>query len=749
MTDFDDRLDRAAQRMTIGAALELRDPRSATQPLRWVTPGHPQTDFWNAETAVAEAYLANVVAFRCVQIVANTIAALPFRAGPDPDDRTNWRRDAPLARLLGPAPGGPAPKLAARKLWAWTIAQRLVTGRHAWEIEYQGSRVAALWPLVSGNLKAIPTTSGSEWFKAFTYGRPDQPVRLTPDQVFYGWDPHPSDFRQPLSALEAARYDLSVARMADKHSVSFLRNGAVPAAVVITQEFPTERERRRFRSQWSATHGGPDNAGRTAFAEYAPGGNSQSFDIKTLGLSAKDARLVEQHRAALEMVAIDLGVPWSKLDASGRTFDNAEAEERTFWENTILPLVATLEDEVNMDLAPKIGTDAGWFDLSQVEELRPKPRFEVSLPELWDRGIVATNEIRGEVGLPPVDGGDERLDPTPVVREAPDPEQRAPEPPALPEPPQTVPVAPTVDHEQRRARLWRTTDRQARVLEARWEKAMARLFHRQEDATLRRLEGNRGRKVLKSDVRAPADEVFDPEYWRAQTSDEVEGLFEQVTSAALSDLAARFDVDFDLDDPMAREFILARSNELAGQVTDTTYRKIQEALVEGVAAGEGIPELAGRVREVFADAVGNRATVIARTEVISAYNASAMLGAQSLPSDVVAAAEWIATRDGRTRPAHASADGQIVPVGARFQVGGDDLAYPGDPSGRAGNTVQCRCTVAFLTRDEVEESFGGMAAISTWTADVTRSTAALRMVRAGDKIEPRVLRAVTEATHAA
>ena len=40
--------------------------------------------------------------------------------------------------------------------------------------------------------------------------------------------------------------------------------------------------------------------------------------MKVLGLSAKDARLVEQRKDLIHEVAIGLGTPFSKLDASGR-----------------------------------------------------------------------------------------------------------------------------------------------------------------------------------------------------------------------------------------------------------------------------------------------------------------------------------------------------------------------------------------------------------------------------------------------
>ena len=62
---------------------------------------------------------------------------------------------------------------------------------------------------------------------------------------------------------------------------------------------------------------------------------------------------------------------------------------------------------------------------------------------------------------------------------------------------------------------------------------------------------------------------------------------------------------------------------------------------------------------------------------------------------------WDASLDGRTRPAHASADGQKVAVDKPFLVGGERLMYPGDSSGSAGNIIHCRCSTLDLV-DGVE-----------------------------------------------
>jgi SPP1 gp7 family putative phage head morphogenesis protein len=173
---------------------------------------------------------------------------------------------------------------------------------------------------------------------------------------------------------------------------------------------------------------------------------------------------------------------------------------------------------------------------------------------------------------------------------------------------------------------------------------------------------------------------------------------------------------FDLQAPYATDFIQARANQLAGQVTDTTYAAIRQALADGALEGESIPELADRVQHVFDVATDSRATTIARTETISAYNGSASAVAASYGQDVVGGQEWISTVDGRTRPEHAGADGQVVPIGQAFDVGGESMAYPGDPNGSSANVVNCRCTVAFLTPDEMGER-GHRPSGRRWTID--------------------------------
>lgn len=783
---------------------EHRDPTAATRPVQWLGRDMPQVNEWDAEQAFRCGVMANVVAFRCVEVWADTISAFPFRAGLRPPDRPGAKADfnpqARLAQLLGPPPGGPNRNISGRGLIRWTVVQRFATGRHYWEIEYDnprkpgepGNPVLGFWPMPAAHVADVPTQgTNPEYFKAYVYPKSDpNPRTLSPKAVFHGWSPSGTDVRQPVAPLQAARYPLSIAVMGDRSSFAFLKNGSVPAAVVTTTEFADDDQRENFRRQWHSQYQGPDNAGATAFHEVSEGGPDagpvgETIDVKVLGLSAKDSQFVQQHLASLKEVAWGLGVPWSKIDSADRTFSNAEAEERAWILEKVVPFLAILEDEINLRLAPLVGPEVGWFDLSGLAVLRPTPRFTaMDVPALLAAAVISREEARGEFGLDPdalpempdspalpsgsedgrqVDqgagslsghggvGGDAgggsaprggSVDPGGRGRDGLGTDGLVYDGRAGPRsqahtPPDESRVLTQEEQETRRALIWKRHDATVRTLEATWERAWQRLFRRQANATLGKVNGRAAKAKLGAAIRDRELRVdpgtFDARYWAEESAEVARGLYEQVVSVGFARVSDRFGISFDVAQPYVQDFIGARANQLAGQVTTTTYEAIQSALAEGVGAGESIPDLAGRVSHVFDVASGSRATTIARTEVVSASNASASLAAAQLPSDVVGGQEWIATADGRTREDHLALDGEVIAIGEAFSNG---LAYPGDPSGDPADTVNCRCTVAFLTPDEMADVGRSRSRV----VPLGVATLAIRTLRPGDEFDEREFR---------
>lgn len=759
---------------------ERRDPRAATVARDYRGLDQPMIAEWDAEQAFRLGIMSNAVAYRCLQVWADTVGSFQFCVGDTPPARPGSRGSdhkptARMAQLLGRPTtrvngrrSGPTLEMTGRDLMMWTVWQRIATGRHAWELEWDGrpgeSRIVGLWPLPAAHLKPKPTSGrAARYFDGFVYDAENgYPIPLSNDQVFYGWWKGPNDVRQPVSPLQATRYAVTLAVMSDRYNHAFLKNGAVPATVVTTEAFSSDDERQAFQKGWAQRYQGPDRAGRTAFHEVGDGEGpvGDAIDIKTLGLAQKDAEFAKSHLQALKEVAYGLGVPWSKIDSADRTFSNAEAEERSWMLEKVVPFLETLADEINHQLAHRLGSEVGWFDLSGVEALRPKPRFTFAEGiQGVDAGLLLPAEVRDEFGLDPDVALPEVVAPEqPALPPAPAPVAELEEPPTMPdvEPTPTRTRVPEVraltaeQQEQRRATIWRRNDAALRGLEARFARAWSDYFKRQAKAVVGQLTGKRtaARLTAASTARELRADLgiggpLDPAEiarWRAAALDLADLMHTAATTAGVTRVNNAFGVSFDLEAPFVQDFIRARANQLAGQVTDSTYSAVQQALADGVANGASIDDLASAVQDVFTNASTNRAKTIARTEVISASNGSATLTASQLPPDVCAGMEWISTRDDRTRGNdekdefdHLSVDGQVVAMGAPFEVGGESLLYPGDPDGDGGNVINCRCTTALLTPKDFEAS-GGRSRPTV--VPLAAATLALRTLRAGDQFDP-------------
>lgn len=142
------------------------------------------------------------------------------------------------------------------------------------------------------------------------------------------------------------------------------------------------------------------------------------------------------------------------------------------------------------------------------------------------------------------------------------------------------------------------------------------------------------------------------------------------------------------------------------RIPEEVFDLVAHEVATGVNLGESIPQLRARIDTVLSTTGSerwpNRATVVARTEAIGALNAGRAEAFRAVVDETGEELErvWLATDDHRTRETHRAADGQRVPLGAPFQVGGFELAFPGDPSGPPQEVIQCRCTMLLVEPGE-------------------------------------------------
>jgi len=156
-------------------------------------------------------------------------------------------------------------------------------------------------------------------------------------------------------------------------------------------------------------------------------------------------------------------------------------------------------------------------------------------------------------------------------------------------------------------------------------------------------------------------------------------------------------------EPMIEWIRQNAATRVAG-INQTTREQIRDILAEATEEGDSVQEIARSLDDLYLDdIIPNRSMTIARTEVGNAANFASHEAATQL--GVPMKKTWNTLGDAFVRDTHADADGQTVKDEEPFEVGEDQLLWPGDISLGAGpeEVINCRCFLTWEPADEDED----------------------------------------------
>lgn len=144
----------------------------------------------------------------------------------------------------------------------------------------------------------------------------------------------------------------------------------------------------------------------------------------------------------------------------------------------------------------------------------------------------------------------------------------------------------------------------------------------------------------------------------------------------------------------ARRYAETWSARRADEIAATSSKRVSAAVQRGIANNDPPAAIAASIVQATGGSVAKfRAVMIAQTETHSAWNAGSLETAKE--SDLELNKVWDSTNDDRTREDHDAANGQAVGLDETFDVGGENLEFPGDPSGSGEQIINCRCTMVY------------------------------------------------------
>jgi HK97 family phage portal protein len=362
--------------------------RSRTAPLLALhTQGRPQWTPRNFASLAREGYAGNAIGYRCSRMIAEAAASVPWLLY----DGEREISEHPLLDLLT----RPNPSGSGRALFESLYGFLEVAGNAYLEAVALDGNIRELHVLRPDRIRAVPGPDG--WPESYDYAVNGSSLRLPGTAVLHLKLFHPLDDHYGLSPLEAAARAVDTHNAANAWNKAMLDNAARPSGALVfrgpdgTGNLSGEQYL-RLKKELEESYQGAHNAGRPMVLE---GG----LDWKEMGMSPQAMQFIETKNMAAREIALAFGVPPMLLGIPGdNTFANFAEANRTFWRQTVLPLVGRTAEALSHFLAPHFGGGRLRldFDSDRIEAL------SLEREALWKRignaDFLTTDEKRAAVG---------------------------------------------------------------------------------------------------------------------------------------------------------------------------------------------------------------------------------------------------------------------------------------------------------------------------------------------------------------
>ena len=301
---------------------------------------------WTPRDHVAltrEGYERNAIVHRCVRMVAESAASIPWRLY----EGRKEIEDHPLLDLIA----RPNPTQTRVDLIEAIVTNLLLFGNAYLEAADVDGRVREIYNLRADRMSVAPGPDG--WPRGYEY-------RLGAERVFYplrgeGLEPilhlklnHPLDDHYGVPPLAAAQMALDTHNAAGFWNKALLDNAARPSGALVYSGdgHLSDDQFERLKTELEESFSGARNAGRPLLLE---GG----LDWKALSLTPKDMDFMQAKSAAAREIALAFGVPPLILGLPGdNTHSNYSEANRAFWRQTVIPLVKRAQRAMESWLAP-------------------------------------------------------------------------------------------------------------------------------------------------------------------------------------------------------------------------------------------------------------------------------------------------------------------------------------------------------------------------------------------------------------
>ena len=273
-------------------------------------------------------------------------------------------------------------------------------------------KVAAMWPIPRDRAEVIfKVNSRGMVEKYLKVNLPNNKITYLPNRNFVHVMGLSWDGLEGYNVLEFAADAIGRGKSAERYGAKFFANGGDLQGFVTYEMGLDDQARDNIREDIRTQNEGLDNLHRWKFIP-------EFLKFTPTSATPQDSQMIEASRFSVEEVARIFRIPPPKLMQYKDGIGNESLGEidRLFWKDTLHPWVKQFVEELNIKLfqEPEDSNLSVFFDPKELLKGDNKQQSEVHRTYVMS-GIYLRNEARAELGLPPVDGGDELLVPGNMV----------------------------------------------------------------------------------------------------------------------------------------------------------------------------------------------------------------------------------------------------------------------------------------------------------------------------------------------
>jgi HK97 family phage portal protein len=345
---------------------------------------------WDVEQSVQMGLERVIWVQRCIDAIASNQAKLKFVIRQGDPETGKVVKDDDLNFTLNRRPNS----YETAKQFRYRLSAQLLISKRGAFIEKQRA-ASGRWRLhllPPQNVEPIPDP------KTFVAGyrlmtANEGEVVLPPENVIWIRNkPHPIDPYLQLTPLTSAGLAIETDFLARLFNLNFLRNDGRPGLLIGITGQMNQTDAREIKNRFSGT---PHQAGRTTVIE------ADGITVNDLAANPRDLQWLEAITGTKSDILLAFGTPESVLgNASGRTYDNADAEKEVWWEETMMPHCEPISAGLDLLTGGMDDDKFLTFDYDSVDVLqrRKRARHEKAQAEFsaGTRTLDSLFEERGE-----------------------------------------------------------------------------------------------------------------------------------------------------------------------------------------------------------------------------------------------------------------------------------------------------------------------------------------------------------------